>query len=694
MPATSPELLPLFGGGGGPHGGSLPQIEVVTGPSGPARQPEPELPWYQAWRLRIFALVFLAVLLPGAAWDFLRPAQYRAVATVLTVAPTGVGKGLAGETLDQQHIAVQDRVLLGQDLLEDTLARVRQEVDLGALGPDTLRPILAVIPQPDTNLVELSATGERPNQLAAIVNAWIASYQAMRQRQVADDVDQALTKLNDEYARLGRTLETKRAALDRFRDDNDIVTMERDGNTALARLKSLTDELNKVREEQVEAEARLAALNSAIAKGEPVVPDAEQGSLAELEKEAARLRAMLTELKKRYTPVFIENEPNARVIPAQLEEIEAKIAEKLANGRRVVQVKAEQEVAQARSRVRALDEQLREDKGAAAEFTRRFGQYEAMKTDLEALETRYRETEGRLVEIQAKGQEQYPQVDLIEPAHPPAVPFEPDYWGDLLWVLIGAGGAALASVLLLEFLAPRPRDEPEPVPVTGVRIFAGTPPEMAQPGLPASADGGPALPGGAATLGLAAPQAGLLPGALPRELLVAEVAALWALATPVQRQLIALLLAGLTLEECASIGEADLDLAAGTVRVRGPSPRSLGLAPGVSELFAAHQPLPLWRDSGVDEPAARLGLIASDSGLAHPHEIDAAALRHTYIAFLVRQGGRLSQIEHLVGPVPTADLLRYAQLSPAGPARPQGELRLAYPLPVADGGTAYDESRA
>jgi uncharacterized protein involved in exopolysaccharide biosynthesis len=559
------------------------------------------------------------------------------------------------------------------------------------LDADSLRPTLAVTPWPDTNRVDLSATGGQPRQLATIVNAWISAYQAMRQRQVAVEVGEALAKLQDEYGRLGTAIEAKRAALDRFRNDNDIVTMERDGNTALARLKSVTDEINRVRQQQVEAQARLGALNAAIAKGEPVVPEAEQSHLAGLEKEAAQLRARLTELHKRYTPLFIENEPNARVVPAQLKELEAKIAEKLANGKRVLQVKAEQEVAQARSRLRTLERQMVEDKVAAADFTRRYDQYEAMKQDLEGLERMYRETEGQLVSIEAKGQAQYPQVDVIEPAHPPAAPFEPDYWGDLLRVLAGAGGAALASVLLLEFLAPRRRDEPEPAQVTGVRIFAGAQSTPGHLGLAAPADAIPALQRGPANPGLAAPSAAALavPSALPRELLVAEVAAVWALATPVQRQLMALLLAGLTLDECAALTEADFDLSARRLRVRGPSARDIELAPGATVLFATHQPLPLWREGqgpigtqgGVDEPAARIGLLASDAGLAHAHEIDAAALRHTYVAYLVRQGGRLSQIEHLVGAMPAADLLRYAPLSPAGPARPLADLRRDYPLP-------------
>ena len=530
------------------------------------------------------------MLLPGVPGTS-APGPIPGGSHVLTAAPTGVGRGLAGETADPQHGAVQDRLLLGQGLLEETLVRTRQVADPGALDADGLRAMLAVTPKPDTNLVELSATGNAPHQLAAIVNAWIAAYQEMRQRQVADDVGTAVERLRDESERLGKTAADMRKALDRYREENDIVTMERDGNSALARLTSVTAELNKVRGQVIEAQARQAALNAAIAKGDPVVPEGEQGALAEFEKQAASLRAQVAEINRRYTPAYIEINPSTSVIPEQLKQIEAKIAEKLAKGQRLVQARAEQEVNQARSRVQALERQQGEDKRAAADFTRRFGQYESMKSDLDGVEKLHRSTEAKLVELQAKSQEKYPQVDVIEPAHPPAQPFAPDYWGDLVLVLAGAGGAALAGVLLLEFLAPRRREEPEPAQMTGVRIFAGAqgagPP---QAGLGSAMEIAQRLQPQTSSQGLAAPPAGMLPGVLPRELLVAEVAALWALANPGQRQLIALLLAGVTLEECEGLTEASFDLAAGQVQIPGPAARTIALGDGVRPLFAADWP--------------------------------------------------------------------------------------------------------
>lgn len=83
------------------------------------------------------------------------------MATVLTAAPRGVGRGLAGEGADPQHRAVQDRLLLGQGLLKERLELARQVRYPGALDADGLSAMRAFTPKPDTNLVELSAT---PNE--------------------------------------------------------------------------------------------------------------------------------------------------------------------------------------------------------------------------------------------------------------------------------------------------------------------------------------------------------------------------------------------------------------------------------------------------------------------------------------------------------------------------------------------------
>jgi uncharacterized protein involved in exopolysaccharide biosynthesis len=653
-----------------------PHVEVITrsaeGDQGPPAR------WYRSRRLGVFVVVFALVLLPGLAWDFLRPAQYRATASVLTEQPPVDQLGWIESGPDVQHVAIQGRLLLGPELLEEALRLAGEQTDLGVTAADDLAGMLDVTPVPDTNLVELSATGEDPDLLAPIVNSWVAAYLELRQIRLEREIGDTLDALREEHEALGTEIQSRTAALEQFRSENDIVTLERSGNEALARLESLQADLNRARDEAVEAEARLAASEAAIERGDPVVPSSEQGVLDELEARSAELRGKLIELEKRYLPMFLDNHPEHRVIPAQLEALEAQIEEKLAHGRRVVLVQGRREVEQARQRVSVLERELGQQKGTAGTFTTSFARYESMQAELTALEKMYQETGARVVELEAKGLEKYPPVEVIDAAHRPTRPFQPQYWRDALWVLVAAAVSALGAVWLTEYLTRRPRSREETAPVTGVRVYGG--------GQGATFTGHTPSPAITATVPqqtIPGPKPAILPGALPRELIPAEVGALWGLADPVSRQLMALLLSGLSLEECAALEAHQFNLAAGSVRTAGTRPREIRLAPAITALFTRSQPLPAWADSNHHrspaELASRIALLAHDAGLTQPAEVTADTLRHSYIAFLVRQGARLTELEQLVGTMPPSELTRYASLSPAGQAKPLTDVETTYP---------------
>jgi integrase len=217
--------------------------------------------------------------------------------------------------------------------------------------------------------------------------------------------------------------------------------------------------------------------------------------------------------------------------------------------------------------------------------------------------------------------------------------------------------------------------------VTGIRVFAGA---SGAGGLLAGTEPRPALGGSEPVPAIPGAAPVSLPATLPRELIPAETGALWTLADPLSRQLLVLLLSGLTLEECAALTAGDFDLPAFAVLPPSQPPRLVPLSPHACVLFAASSPLPLWAGDG-QAPAdleARIGLLASDAGLTRPQEVTAAVLRHTWLTFLVRQGARLTELERIAGRIPAAELARYQALSPAGPARPLAEVDLVYPLPA------------
>jgi uncharacterized protein involved in exopolysaccharide biosynthesis len=711
----------------------LPQIEVVTRggdedtTSSPPRSTGSLIGWFLA--------AFVLVAIPVSLWNFSRPPEYRAASTVLTIVPEE-RSGYGGSSPDLQHVAIQRRLLLGRELLDATLAQLRdsdvsvikhgdsadasvdatpqslpdapaepignaagtadtqssEAVDAAAasLTPDDLLTMLSVEPVPETNLVEVSARGEHPTLLADIVNHWLTAYQRLREREIEAQIGGRLVKLDERAAVLEDDIQAKRAKIDAFRDRFDIVTLGSDSNEAVKRLNDLQTALATAEDESIAARAQLEALQAAIANGQDVAPDRQAQQLGQLRQQAAEARLRVEQLRERYTPMFIENDPAKRAIPELLAAIEARIAEVEREGRREALAMAREAVETTSGRVFALRRELAEQKVTASRFSSGFSEYEALTEDLTELEAMQRETEAKRVELNTTALVGYPQVEIIESAHPPRDPIAPHYWRDLGYTLGAATAAGLLTVLLLTYLDGRGRRIPHPV--TGVRVWGVDQHEDDQSRLPRhrSADRirGPSAE--AASQSLLGQRAGTASLPVPRRLMAGEVEALWELAGAPERQLIGLLLCGLRVDEAALLSRESFDLAAARIEVPAPGARTVPLPPRLNEHLAAADRLPAWSaavDSAtttegvaLEDLAHRISLLANDAGIAHADEVDADSLRDTYLIFLVRQGARLTQLELIAGPMSGAEIRRFAPYSPPGASRPLEQLDLTYPL--------------
>jgi uncharacterized protein involved in exopolysaccharide biosynthesis len=660
----APPLLPGAGG-------SNPRIEVVTGAE--AQDPTP-LPRRSALSLALwFLAAFALIAVPLTIWNYSRPPVYRSTATVLTTVPaerSGAGRSDA----DVQHVAIQRQLLLGRRLLTDTIALVEEAGATPPPTPDDLRPLLSVDPVPGTNLVELSAEGGQPVLLADIVNAWLGAYEALRQAEIEARLGTQLEQLADQGESLESKIAAKRAALTRFREQHDIVTLERDSNRALTRLNTLQSSLAEAEDAQIGAKAKLAALQAAAARGEPVLAEEQAATLAQLEERAAELAVRVEQLQKRYTEMFIQNEPDKRALPEALQRLRARIETVRRQGAEAALTSARREVETTTDRLFRLQRELATQKRLASRFSADFETYQDLQADLAALDEMQRDNERERVAMETRAIDDYPQIEVIEPAHAPRDPVRPRYLRDLGLTAAAAGGAGLLTVFALMLLeaARRPR---RGAPMTGVRIWGPEgdrtypTPQFGQ------------LPGGEGPRSLDHTQApSALPDAAPRQLMGGEVEALWELADDAERQLLGLLLCGLELEEIAMLTGADVDLGAGIVTAPGDG-RRVPLPPILTAIFAAADPLPAWQDpQAAHKLAQRIPLLALDAGLAHASEVTAGVLRHTYLTYLVRQGARLTELHQVAGRMDAATVQRYAPLSPAGASRPLAQLDLAYPV--------------
>jgi polysaccharide biosynthesis transport protein len=634
-----------------------------------------EKPWYRSRRLIIFGTVFLISAMIGLAYNYSRTAIYRSSATLLTSAMTPIDR--ESNDADIQHVAIQRQILLGHELLVATLSRLKTSAsDKSALSltPADLQSLLTVDPVEDTNLVEIKAEGPDPKLLPLLINTWIDVYLDARSDEVKRRTGTTTRILEDELKSLTAKINAARLDLESFRKAYDISSTERDENEALARLKGLTDSLNKASEEEVKARATLNAIRTAISRGQAVVPEDEKGSLLELEKRLQDLREKLAELDKKFTREYLNLQPELRSIPEQIKELEAAVNTKRQYGKNVMLTDAEMSYAAAQQTVREIRAQLDQHKKQASAFTSKFIQHDALKTDLEGLEKLYRDTQERLVQVKASNREKYPQVSVISRAYEARDPIRPDYSRDALLVLAGSLLLGLFGVWISEYLTQKKEQQP-PVAIFGIQKYA-------EPPAAGLIDHSPGTLGNPGHKAIETKTGHALASPVERELSSHQLRVLLDSANLKGKQLIGLLLSGLAIDEIISLTPDEIDVEAGTITVPGRAPRTVPMGTMLKSFFRQSGGQPAWDTddarSSIDLSAA-LVCAAVDSGLPEPDHITADGIRHGYIAYLVRQGLRLSDLEQIVGYLDPDVLASYRAYSPPQQGRHLYDVELLHP---------------
>lgn len=621
----------------------------------------------------LFAAVFVVGSVVGLAYTFARPAQYRSEATLRVDASTTAPAGADGA---ERAAAVERELLSDHDLLKTVLDRVGSGPGVPA-SVVALGEVLSVQRVEDTGLLRLAAVGDDPRRLARLVNTWLDVY---RERQVASrDAETAAAdgELQRQLAALEQQVGERRAALERFREANDISSLQRDENQVLARLKGLNEALAKATQTSVDARAKLGAVRDAEARGQPLVRDQDRATLATLQRQAGTLRAQVETYRNKYTPQYIAINPEMARAVRDLDEVEKEIRSLTRSSAQAQLVEAEQNLAAARAAEADLQAQIGAQKATVARFSARFAEHEALQKELEQLETLLRDTRTRLTQAQVDREGRFARVGIVSRAFVPDAPFYPHYGRDAVLSVVAAALLGLLAVALRNLFIARPAA----APTTLTQVIAVAAPGADMPPLP-GATVAAALP--------AAPDPPRLGQALPRELTLLEVRALLDAADEPTRWLVMLPFCGLSRDEVAQLTWQQLDLDAGRVRVRVPGrgERVLALpallATALRSAGSGPAAAPLWADADgqpldAAELEAMLACAVCDAGLSRPAEIGLDALHHSYLAFLVRQGLRLSELRKVVGATSSARLAGYGALSPPMPGLALEQIDTTYP---------------
>ncbi|MEQ8497113.1 MAG: hypothetical protein RLW61_17670 [Gammaproteobacteria bacterium] len=567
-----------------------------------------------------------------------------------------------------EHVTIQRRTLLGKRLLGRVVDEMASLLPERGLDAEELASMLSAVPLEETNLVELRAVGTEPAILQTIVNTWADGYEALRREQIAGARDATLDEVQEEYDALQQTIAAKADELAAFREAHDIVSLRDSENRPAAKLRGLNNALNEAQSRLVEAEARREALAVSIERGQTVVPRDQQANLSQKMAEARKLETRLDDLLSKYTRKFIESDPELRDLPKQLEDARVEIEQLETVGQRQAIAQAEQEVAAARAAVARITAELDAHERAAATFADLFSRHEALHEELAELRGLASDKRERIAAIEARNFKKYPPVDVVQRALLPQAPVRPDYHRDAGLIIGGSLALALFLTWLVEYLFGR---QGASAPASPDLRIIGT------QGTRSVLESSPADSAITHT-----PHALVLESARLHVLAPAEVRQLLAAADPMTAACIALLLSGLSDEELALLDAEAIDLPSRTVRLEHPRSRDIRLPePVVALLGECVDEMGSYPTRvAVDEFDEAVTAAAIDAGLEGANQMNAAALRASYLVFLVQQGVRLSELHRQTGRLSDTLLKELARHAPPGDKLPLAEIDTTYPL--------------
>jgi len=617
-------------------------------------------------RVIVFLATFAVVAFGGLLVNFLRDPVYRATAR-LSVEPPGVVEEPAIRT---QFALSEAQVLRSSTLIQAAAAKLVS----GQETADAER-FLSVDLVPQTSVIELRAEGNERIRLVNALQAWIAAYLSARKSTDVEDRNEALEEARHAAREAARMVDVKRREMEGFRQAHGISSVEREENPGAARLKGVLISLNEAEAKEVAAEARLKSIDESIAQGKVVIRTADKPALSSLEMRAVELRERIKDLEHDYTPQYLALEPRFRSLKANLVRIEQQIQGDRERSQKAALLEAQEEHVAARRATQKIREQVNALKQETQVFSVRFVELKRMGEDLQKLQDASREASVELVRLESARKPSAARIRVLSAPSAGEQAVWPDYRRDAAIVLVAAMLLAIAAVWLIDYLKREPQD-----PTSGQPLIQIAYPVLNTP------------PQSPVSLIERAPDTLLLgnPGRKLTEVSEEDVRSLWGALNSQGRIALTALFNGIAPDELTQLRWAHVSLDDGHVDVPGSCARRLPILDPLKRELDARVAESLNPESFIladvaGSPIDRTALdsqfayAAHDTGLRNPEEISTEALYFTYAAFLARQGIKMTELDGLIGRIPSAIGIELMRLTKPGRGRSIDEVDLAYP---------------
>ena len=613
---------------------------------------------------------FFTILLPSLLFIWTRPDIYQSQSIIHFRYSVQLGQDMADVPVEQ--ITLNQQRLTSYRVLESLSDGFERDNHV-RLSPERLSEILSTKADTDSRTINLYATGSESQLLQPLLETWIDLYTGRLNTETTDDTQQQIGLIDEKISALELKIEDQRGFVEAFARDNQIISAEREENRTLNMIQGLSRTLDAAQAAQAESKARLASIEQAMSNGETVIHPSDGSTIDRLQSEISTLEAELTALAEVYTAVYMQRDPEIVNKQRNLQGLKTRLEQALNNSQVRYLQESELAVVTADESARQLQAQFDQLNGQAQQFNEQLEDYKRHLEALSQLEIQSQELRDQRTELEVQRPYEA-ELKVVEAPFVPSFPIGPDNVRDSITALVVAGGSAVLVLLLYSLITRRSRTND----VTSYTLVTNDP-RLINPQHTSSQ---------ASQQGIAfqQPIQGLPQHPSPSQRLLekADLQALYNVANHQTKCIIALLLHGVSENELVTLNNGAFE---GTqLNLPGAFGRKVPLQ---SNLLtdAAEEAQKLVSDTPFWQPAITLADVnaalvnsAHDAGLALPEQVTLAAVRHSYLTYIVSQGVKLNDLQAVAGYTEPSSLAEYRHVNRQQDLIEVEQVKTDYPL--------------
>jgi succinoglycan biosynthesis transport protein ExoP len=411
--------------------------------------------WPILRKQRNVILLFLGtVLLTTLIGGMLRTREYRATA-LIHLSPH-VGQEVAvNEVVDmntrgyfevQQFYRTQIQIILSRSVREEVVRRYMalgyDDLILEEDGAQKLSGMMAVVPEEQSQLVDISIVHTDPERAATLANLIAEVYSSRMLANRRDASSNAVRWLDGQISEYERKVGETTEALHAYKAEANVVDIEARLNTLDARLGTLNAALAEKSTEQVLLQTTVQSHDELRKKGryEQLSKVMDSPLLETASRDLASAVAHHADVAARYGP----QHPEFRQSQARVDALQQTIREeidRIVSGEHAA-------LDQLGASVSHLDAEITSLKEEMLDYQRKASEYEALQKDLQRAQAFYEKLSSRLEEVSLTAETQLNNVQIVDRAVAPEVPYKPNIpMSMVVAMMVGiVGGIGLALV--------------------------------------------------------------------------------------------------------------------------------------------------------------------------------------------------------------------------------------------------------